>query len=284
MKRYFYPLFLIIVLLFATKANAQQSTPATTTEKKQCKFPFKLNVGADIMSRYIWRGMDYGNSASIQPTLSFNLGGFELGYWGAVALTTNYLESDLYLKYTFKGFSACITDYYIPALASNVNDTRYGFCKSPHAINFDTISGINTTKYTAHTLEGMLCYKGPEKFPISVMVASYVYGNDKTPTDTVFTNSKLVKTVNYKNRYSTYIELGYSFTIKQFNFDVFAGATPFSSAYSSPAYTGGFAVVNTGVTAYRNIKITEHFSLPLKASVIYNPQSSGFHFVFGLTL
>jgi len=42
--------------------------------------------------------------------------------------------------------------------------------------------------------------------------------------------------------------------------------------------------VNTGITGYRSIKVTEKYSIPIKASVIFNPQASQFHFVFGLTL
>jgi hypothetical protein len=275
MKRFLPFCFLLLSVLASTHTIAQD---------KKCKFPFKLNVGADLMSRYIWRGMDYGNSPSIQPTLSFGLGNFELGYWGAIALTSNYQESDLYLKYSIKGFSVCLTDYYIPALATNLNDTRYSFCKSPSEIEFDTTSGVNLTKFTSHSIEATLQYKGPEKFPISVLVGTYIYGNDKTSEDSVFTETKLLQSVNFKNRYSTYIELGYSFAIKEYNFDAFVGATPFSGVYSTPAYDGGFAVVNMGITGYRKIPITEKFELPVKASVIFNPQASSFHFVFGLTL
>ncbi len=141
MKRFITNILLITALFITSNAFAQE---------KQSKFPFKLNVGADIMSRYVWRGLDYGSSPSIQPTLSFNIGNFELGYWGAIALTSNYMESDLYLKYTIKGFSVCLTDYYIPALATNLNDTRYSFCKSPNKILFDTTTGENLTKFTTH--------------------------------------------------------------------------------------------------------------------------------------
>ncbi len=254
------------------------------SQEKKCNIPFKLNVGADLMSRYVWRGMDYGSSPSIQPTLSFGIGDFEIGYWGAIAVTTNYLESDLYAKYTYKGFSVAVTDYYIPALATEFNDTRYSYCYSKNKIDFDTTTGLSLNKFTTHSIEASLQYKGPEKFPISILVATYVYGNDKTPQDTIFTPSKLVQAVNFKNRYSTYIELGYSFAVKTFNFDVFVGATPFSSVYSTPAYEGNFAVINTGITGYRKIKITDNFELPLKASAIFNPQQSSFYFVFGLTL
>jgi hypothetical protein len=31
----------------------------------------ELSGGADIMSRYVWRGRDFGNSPSIQPCIEF---------------------------------------------------------------------------------------------------------------------------------------------------------------------------------------------------------------------
>ncbi len=262
MRCFLFP-FLFVLTLVHGNVNAQD------LKEKKSKFPFKLNVGADLMSRYVWRGLDYGGSPSIQPTLSFGIGDFEIGYWGAMALTNNYFEADLYAKYSIRGFSVMLTDYYIPAMAS-------GF--------IDTATAENLDRYTCHSVEATLQYKGPEKFPFSILVGTFIYGNDKSPQDTVFTSSGLVQSVRFKNRYSTYIELGYAFAVKSFNFDVFVGATPFSGVYSTPAYEGGFAVVNTGITAYRAIKITENFSLPVKASAIFNPQTSGFHFVFGITL
>jgi hypothetical protein len=271
--------FVLLCLIFMTLHGIAQGTG-----EEKCKFPFKLNVGADIVSRYVWRGLDYGSSPSIQPTLSFNLGSFELGYWGAIAIANNYIETDLYAKYSIKGFSVSLTDYFIPATAASVNDTRFTYCKNPDVIDYDTTTNENLNKFSCHSVEATLQYKGPEKYPFSILVGTYIYGNDKSAEDTVFTKSGLVQSVKFRNRYSTYIELGYSFAVKEFNFDVFAGATPFSSVYSSPAYDGGFAVVNTGITGYRSIKITENYSIPLKASIIFNPQASQIHFVFGLTL
>jgi hypothetical protein len=248
--------------------------------------PFQINVGADVMSRYIWRGSDYGNSPSVQPTLSFDIGNFEIGYWGAISITSNYLESDLYLKYTIKGFSFGVTDYFIPAMVMNspYNDTRYTIYKNTNKINFDTVHGITINRFTTHALEGFVQYKGPEKFPISILIGTYFYGNDKLAIDTVFTKTNKILSVNFKNQYSTYIELGYSFTVKGYNFDVFAGMSPMKSMYTTPLYTKGFAFVNTGLTGYRKIKISDKFDLPIKASAIFNPQTSSIFLVFGVTL
>ena len=56
---------------------------SVTTAKAQ-----ELSVGTDIVSRYIWRGIDLGgNTPSIQPTLEFSTGGFAVGFWGAYSLS-----------------------------------------------------------------------------------------------------------------------------------------------------------------------------------------------------
>ncbi len=75
-----------------------------------------ISIGADLMSRYVWRGTDYGSSPSIQPSMELGLGGFALGLWGAY--TTNLpgvQELDLYATYTFSNVVTIgITDYFFP--------------------------------------------------------------------------------------------------------------------------------------------------------------------------
>jgi hypothetical protein len=167
---------------------------------------------------------------------------------------------DLYAKYTIKGFSVIFTDYYIPS----VN----GSPASP-----DTRFSIYDNKTTAHSLEGTLMYKGTGKIPIWILGAAYFYGNDKR------WGYDAEKDTLEKNYYSSYIEAGYSFAIKQNSFDVFAGFTPTAGAYGNT-----LGVVNVGITGYRSIPITKDFSLPLKASLSFNPQASKVFFAFGITL
>jgi len=71
-----------------------------------------ISIGVDLMSRYVWRGTDYGSSPSIQPSLELGLGGFALGVWGAY--TTNLpgvQELDLYATYTFSDIVTIDRDY-----------------------------------------------------------------------------------------------------------------------------------------------------------------------------
>jgi len=230
--------------------------------KAQKKANLKPELGCDIVTSYIWRGSAayaaLGDrnvlSPSFQPAFSLNYKGFELGTWGSIDFTGTYKELDLYLSYSLKGFTIMATDYY---WAGDWIVDNY--------FNYQNDS-------TSHYIEASLAYKG-EKIPFSILVATMLYGADKQFEEPS------------KNNYSTYIEAGYSFAIQNFKLDLFLGVTPMDGLYGD-GYGGkdGFAVVNTGVTGSRTIEITEKFSIPLKASVIANPQAGKLFLVFGLTL
>ncbi|HNX21665.1 MAG TPA: hypothetical protein PKG88_04810 [Bacteroidales bacterium] len=253
--------FLIVVVLatinFAAVAqNETDPTSGDTIVKKK----WSLNVGADLMSRYVWRGTDYGDSPSIQPYLSLAYKNFEIGCWNSFSATNKYREIDLYVKYTINRFSITLTDYYIPYNNGN-----------PASPDIRYFAYQNQT--TAHTFEAALQYKGSEKYPFWIMGGVFFYGNDKR-----WGYQPELDTTN-KTYFSSYFEAGYTFSIKDNNLDVFAGITPMAGAFGN-----SFGVVNLGITAYKSIKINKDYSLPVKGSLIFNPQANAAHFVFGISL
>ena len=80
----------------------------------------EIGLGADVVSRYIWRGTDFGNAVSVQPylTASFDLesaGSLEVGAWSSWAITDGGAnENDLYVTYSNGRISVSLTDYYFP--------------------------------------------------------------------------------------------------------------------------------------------------------------------------
>lgn len=72
-----------------------------------------------------------------------------------------------------------------------------------------------------------------------------------------------------------YFELGYAFE----KFSIFAGA---GDGWHTP--TGGFGIVNVGLSTTKTIKITDTFSVPLKGSLILNPTTQQYFLVAGITL
>jgi len=225
--------------------------------------PAKLNLGVDLMSRYVWRGLDYGASPNVQPTLSLSKGNFEVGYWGAISTRGTYSETDLYAKYTLKGFSIIATDYFFPVdMVPCEHQQKY--------FNYDNHN-------TGHVCETALQYKGPENFPISLYASTMVYGADKKIDKIIILPLNGIDTT-YKNNYSTYFEAGYSAVLGDNNLDLFMGFTPDEGFYGTSA-----GIVNLGLTAYRKIKITDRFELPLKASLITNPQTENIYFIVGVS-
>ena len=124
MKKFF---FTLVGIIFLTGVKAQE-----------------ISVGLDFYNRYIFRGIDLGNSPSLQPSLELNAGGLTMGAWGAYSTANGtqgaYNEVDLYLCYTFDfGFSLGLVSYYSPELSLFEFDKGF----SSHAVE---INGAYTFK------------------------------------------------------------------------------------------------------------------------------------------
>jgi Bacterial protein of unknown function (Gcw_chp) len=214
----------------------------------------QFKYGADLYSRYLWRGLDIGNSPSFQPSITYTTGGLSLGFWGAYALAADpttqktYAEDDFWASYTFAlekagSFSLLYTDYYFPYLG-----IPFGFYKP-------TAPGS-----AAHTLEGGVSYTGPDKFPISLTL----YNNVSNDPDN-----------------SSYIQAAYPFTINETTLTLTAGLVPSKSAYYGTTKGG---LINLGINVAKSIVITDKFSLPINVSYINNPSVDASYLVFGVSL
>ncbi|MEX1010857.1 MAG: hypothetical protein WDZ29_02220 [Balneolaceae bacterium] len=121
----------------------------------------QVSVNADFMSRYVWRGADFGNSPSIQPSITYTAGNFEIGTWAAFATTgdPDGTEVDFFASYTFDSdagsFSLSLTDYTFPDLV-----TESYFMSEEHYIE----AGIG--------------YGGTESFPISLFLGTFLTNDD----------------------------------------------------------------------------------------------------------
>lgn len=106
------------------------------------------------------------------------------------------------------------------------------------------------------------------------MVATNIYGDDAKRNDG-------------SNLFSTYIEAGYCFEVGETSCNAFLGYTPTKPDLENEltGYYGDDAgIINLGISAEKEIKITDHFSLPIKASLITNPQAENIFLVVGVSL
>lgn len=206
----------------------------------------QLKFGADIYSRYIWRGINLGgDSPSLQPNLSYTTSGFTLGFWGAYSYPGNsatYSENDLYASFIIPtervgSFTIMATDYYIPSIG-----IPFG--------HYEKNGG-------AHVIEGGLGYSGPESFPI--MLSGYY--NLHNDVDN-----------------SAYLQIGYPFTIEDATLSVVLGFVPAKSAYYLSEKA---SIINISITAARPAIVTEKFTIPINVSYIVNPNQDISYLAFG---
>lgn len=235
--------------------------------KSQEKSKFSIKTSAELVSSYIWRGSPSYSSfnsqtilaPNIQPTLAFVNGSFEVGAWGSTDFTGSYQEMDLYALYTYKGITATVTDYFWDA----------NWVSKPY-FNYKS-------ETTGHIIEGALAYTFT-KIPLKITLATMLYGADKKPVGEE-------EDATPENNYSTYVEMGYSFNVNEYNFDTFLGMTPADGFYGDGyGKVTGFGVVNVGLTGYKKLKLSEKFETTLRSSLIFNPQQEKAYLVLGISL
>lgn len=165
----FRPALILILFLFAGNFSlfGQQDTGSSVT----------VSASADVFSKYIWRGQDYGHTPSLQPGLSASWHDFVIGAWGAYRLSGDGDdELDFYLTKTVGPVSLSIWDYWS---YSKSNPSKY-FNYNPET--------------TSHLLEGQILLSGGEKLPFNILGSWLFYGAD--PSKSIYVELQYVQPIN----------------------------------------------------------------------------------------
>ena len=209
----------------------------------------ETTVSGDVVSSYIWRGLDLGSTA-IQPTLGVGYKGLSLTAWGSygIADPADTKEFDLTLGYSLGGFNIGVTDYWFDA----------GLDPQGRYFKYDA-NGTN------HVFEAFVGYD----FGLaSLQWYTNFAGNDGVNKDG-------------DRAYSSYFEANVPFKLASVDWTATAGAVPFATTSYG---TTGFAVTNLSLKATKDIKVTDSFSIPVFGQVVGNPCSQQAYLVLGFTL
>lgn len=126
-----------------------------------------FKVGADVVSSYVWRGGELGNSPAIQPACSYTFAGsgIVIGGWGSYAISqdagSRYKEVDLFATAPVGPFSFTVTDYYVPTAGNtrsfdyssdgpNILELSVGYAKD----NLSLLAGINVAGAKGNAVAG----------------------------------------------------------------------------------------------------------------------------------
>lgn len=209
-----------------------------------------FSVGADFVSRYVFRGTDFGEAASVQPAFSFATGGLEVGTWASYAIVPDAAavnEHDVWFGYTVEtpsagSFTFGITDYYFP---------------TPDGVGFFEFDGNGRG---AHWVEPYGSYTFPGSIPVTLYGAVF-YHNDPD--------------------HSLYMEASLPLKVDGVDLEMKAGAV---GAGSDLYGTEGFAFVNLALAVSKPIQVTEKFEIPISVAYILNPDAERSYLVFGVSL
>ncbi|MFW6226746.1 MAG: TorF family putative porin [Bacteroidota bacterium] len=231
------------------------------TQDSEAAESSNFSMGADLTSRYIWRGLNLGGSSPhIQPYVEYTFGnsGLAIGAWGSYSIgNTGGSEADLYLSYAPLDFlSFTFTDYFFPA--------DLPFERSDY-FNYDPDE-------TSHTLEAMLTVGGSANIPFYATFAINIFGADGVNADGDKYNAK-------------YIEVGYNGSFKEYDYSTFLGIAPDDPDTDNGGagwYGDSAGIVNLGAGFSKTITIAEK-ELPVFSTVIFNPEAGNFYIVFGFS-
>lgn len=251
-------IFLLGITIFSHQLSRAQST---------------WSFNGDLMSRYIWRGLDLGGpSPCIQPVLKYSYTSHNLkhnlsaGAWGSYTFSGSVNEEiDLFASYTFLNqFSFTVTDYFFPGLNTGQKNEYFRY----------------RSDSTGHVFEGTLSFQGTEKFPVTLLFSMNFYGNDVRKMSNDSTQGDIVM--------SKYIEIGYKHSFRQFDFNAWIGAALDNpdKGYSPLGYYSNkrAGITNVGMKFSRNIPINDGFSIPIQCQLITNPMQQKFWIVLGVTI
>lgn len=234
--------FLIVIL---TSVISYYSFAQETISEE--KF-FQFDAGADLVSRYIWRGTSEGDAPYIMPWIEMSLGRNSHKFNLLIDASQPFIKDDPFqfdigASYCFKdAVKITLTDYFVAD--DPVEGAGY--------LNYNEITGN-------HILEVSAAWEGTGKFPARLMAGYNFYGADPDR--------------------SIYLEAGY----KAEPFAFFLGMTPRTGMYHTEDGFG-FSFVNIGFTFEKEIPVSAKFRLPFFTSLIVNPQAERVYLVAGISL
>lgn len=212
-------------------------------------------VNADVVSNYIFRGRKFGNIC-LQPSFGYAAHGFTGKVWASTEFGKDENEIDLYVEYKYKGLTVSLQNVFF----------------QPSGKSFDY---FNYRKFeTMHDFEAGIKYCLSERVPLTLAWYTKFAGSDymmnHAPDNREFMGRQM---------YSTYVQLSYPFSVRDFDCSAEVGVTPWEGTYADR-----FAVNNVTFMVTRKINVAKNFSFSLFGQLTVNPFDNRAFFVGGLSI
>lgn len=212
----------IIIILALALIGVSAFSFKSYAEEKESNFSFE--VGADVVSNYLWRGQNLGG-LSIQPSVTLGWKGIYISGWGNIGADNwkfNYLnpELDITIGYDNYGLKLDLTHFYYfygDKYFKGLGDANNEYSESTIEVH----AGIDVGEWASIV-------------PLTVDWYTTVLGYDPVLDENG--NVVLNENGNAKRAYSTYIELGYDITLPlEIVLGIKVGFTPWKGMFTDYA-------------------------------------------------
>jgi hypothetical protein len=227
------------LLLAAALCAAAPATPSLAQE-------IRLVPAADVVSRFIYRGIDLGDAPQIQPSLRLEVDRFQAALWGSTPIAPPADPVDGFTYRETVGWLSYSIDVGVGTLTPYVQN------------HYNPRGGRFFDFREAHRFQAQLGFVGAD-LPVDAMVG-WVFLND--PYNSV------------------YLEAGYRFHIQELPLRFWVGGTPARSPFNAAERA---AVTNVGIAATYAVPITDQFALPLGVRFVLNPHTEESFSVFSVS-
>jgi len=225
----------------------------------------RLDFTANIQTNHLWRGLIITDKPVVMGNLSYALDKdkkWKIGIWGASSMTddkddTHYKEINYYIQYSDGRFYIGLWDLFN---SRNINTE----VASENIFNY-------SNRRTTHIIDLRTNYTFGPSFPINIEANIMLYGGANAG-EVVLNPDGSYK----RNKYSTYVQASYPVMAnKKVNLDAFLGAG-FALNDKNFLYGNGkssFDIVNVGIKASKSLRFSEHYSLPVSMTAMWNPSN-----------
>lgn len=207
-------LFSVSVLPIKAFAEETKTDPETAKNEEKKEIGLSIEVGTDIVSSYLWRGLNLGG-ISIQPSVTIDWKGLYVSGWANIGADNWTFENinpelDITIGYDNYGLQVDLTHFYY--FGGESYFPKGGF--KPQDIE----SSSTMEAHAGFHLGDLI-----EKIPLSIDWYTTIFGKDCYLND----NGE------WQRAWSTYIEVGYEFELPLgLMLDTRIGITPWRGYYS----------------------------------------------------
>lgn len=207
-------LLVLALALIGVSACPYQAYAKDKEEGAKKELGITFEVGADLVSSYLWRGQNLGG-ISIQPSATFGWKGLYVCGWANIGADNWSFaditpELDITIGYDNHGVQVDLTHLYY------FNNEAYFPKGGFKVIPDDTISTSTMEAHIGFRLGDLV-----EKVPLRLDWYTTIFGNDYNP-------------ITQKRAWSTYIEVGYDFNLPLgLVLGASVGITPWLGYYSN---------------------------------------------------